>query len=40
MLVELCASNYAMYDGFVNGINGIFKTSTKHCDKTIIWIKF
>jgi hypothetical protein len=28
MLVELCASNYIMYDGLVNGANGIFKEST------------
>jgi hypothetical protein len=34
MLVELCASNYVMYDGFMNGANGIFKTSTTHCDET------
>jgi hypothetical protein len=40
MLVDLCASNYAMYDGFVNGIDGIFKASTTYCDKTIIWIMY
>ncbi len=35
-LVELCASNYATYDGLVNEVDGIFKTLTTHCDKTII----
>ncbi len=40
MLVELCASNYATFDGLVNGIDGIFKTSTTYCEKTIIWIMF
>ncbi len=25
MLVELCADNYATFDGLVNGINGILK---------------
>ncbi len=25
MLVELCASNHATYDGLVNGIDNIFK---------------
>ncbi len=28
MLVELCASNYIMYYGLVNGANGISKEST------------
>jgi hypothetical protein len=28
MLVELCANNYIMYDGLVNGANGIFKELT------------
>jgi len=23
-----------MYDGFMNGANGIFEASTTHCDKT------
>jgi hypothetical protein len=27
MLVELCVSNYATFDGFVNAIDGIFKAS-------------
>ncbi len=26
MLIELCASNYAMFDGLVNGTNNIFDT--------------
>ncbi len=36
MLVELCASNYATFNGIVNGVDGIFKTSTTYCEKTII----
>jgi hypothetical protein len=40
MLVELCASNYATFDGLVNGINDILKTSTTYCENTIIWIMF
>ncbi len=40
MLVELCVGNYATCDGLVNGIDGILKTSTTYCDKTIIWIMF
>jgi hypothetical protein len=40
MLIELCVGNYAMYDGLVNGANGIFKASTTYCGKTIIWIMF
>jgi hypothetical protein len=39
MLVELCASNYATFDGLMNGANDIFKTST-YCEKTIMWIMF
>jgi hypothetical protein len=38
MLVELCASNYATFDGLVNGGNDILKTSITYCEKTIIWI--
>jgi hypothetical protein len=38
MLVELCAGNYATFDGLVNGIDDIFKTWTTYCEKTIIWI--
>jgi hypothetical protein len=40
MLVELCVGNYATFDGFVNGVNGIFKASTTYCEKIIIWIMF
>jgi len=40
MLVELCDGNYATSYGLVNGANGIFKTSTTYCEKTIIWIMF
>jgi hypothetical protein len=40
MLVELCVGNYAMYDGFMNGANDIFKISKTYFDKTIIWIMF
>jgi hypothetical protein len=40
MLVELCVSNYATSNGLVNWADGIFKTSTTYCEKTIIWIMF
>ncbi len=40
MLVELCVSTYATFDGLVNGTNGIYKTSTTYCEETIIWIMF
>ena len=40
MLVKLCVGNYATFNGFVNEANGIFKTSTTYCEKTIIWIMF
>ncbi len=40
MLVELCVDNCATFDGFVNGVDCIFKTSTTYCEKTIIWIMF
>jgi hypothetical protein len=33
MLIELCASNYATLDDFVNAVDGILKTSTTYCDK-------
>ncbi len=33
MLVELCVGNYATFDGLVNGVDGIFKTSTTYCGK-------
>jgi hypothetical protein len=40
MFVELYVSNYATSYGLVNGVNGIFKTSTTYCEKLIIWIIF
>jgi hypothetical protein len=40
MLVELIAGIYATSNGFVNGTDGIFKTSTTYYEKTIIWIMF
>jgi hypothetical protein len=40
MLVELCVGNYVMYDGFVNGIDGILKVSITYCEKIIICIMF
>jgi hypothetical protein len=33
MLVELGVGNYATFDAFVNGANGIFKASTTYCEK-------
>jgi len=39
MLVELCVDNCAAFDGLVNEVDGIFKTST-YCEKTTIWIMF
>jgi hypothetical protein len=29
-----------MFDGLVNGADGIFKTTTSYHNKTIIWISF
>jgi hypothetical protein len=40
MLVEFYVGNYATSNGLVNGVDGIFKTSTTYCEKTIIWIMF
>jgi hypothetical protein len=40
MLVELCVGNYATYNGLMNGVDGILKTSITYCEKTIIWIMF
>jgi hypothetical protein len=40
MVVELCAGNFATYDGLVHGANGVFKTSTYYHNKTIVWILF
>jgi hypothetical protein len=39
-LVELCVCNYVTFDGLVNGVDDILKTSTTYCEKTIIWIMF
>jgi hypothetical protein len=36
MLVELCASNYEIFDGLVNKVDDIFKTSITYCENTII----
>jgi hypothetical protein len=35
MLVELCVSNYATFNGLVNGADGIFKTLTTYCKKPL-----
>jgi len=41
MLVELCVGNYATHDGLVNGVDGIFKRSTKVFNlEEVIWILF
>jgi hypothetical protein len=40
MVVELCARNYATYDGLVNGVDGVFKTPTSYHNKTIVWVLF
>jgi hypothetical protein len=40
MVVEVCAKNYATYDGLVNGVDVVFKTSTFYHNKTIVWILF
>ncbi len=41
MLVKLWVEDYATYDGFVNGTNGIFKAfKMTYWDKIIIWIMF
>jgi hypothetical protein len=39
MLIEL-VYKYAKYDGLVNGVDGICKTSITYNDRTIIWIMF
>jgi hypothetical protein len=36
MLVELCVGNYATSNGLLNGVDGIFKTSTTYYEKTIM----
>jgi hypothetical protein len=40
MLIELCAGNYAVSDGLINGADGLFKASTTYLDKSIMWILF
>jgi hypothetical protein len=40
MLVELCARNYIMLNGLINGANGIFEDYKKMSSKLFIWIKF
>jgi hypothetical protein len=41
MLVELYVGNCATSNGFINGANGIFKTSIIHIvKKSFIWILF
>jgi hypothetical protein len=41
MLVELCLGNYSTHDDLVNGINGIFQTSSKLVySQEVIWILF
>ncbi len=41
MLVELCVGNYAIHDGLVNGVDGIFERSTKVFNlEEVIWILF
>jgi hypothetical protein len=32
-LVELCVGNYATFDGIMNAIDGILKSSTTYCEK-------
>lgn len=39
MLVELC-NNYAIFDGLVNGADGLFKATSSHSNKSYIWINF
>jgi hypothetical protein len=41
MLVKLCANNYLTHDGLVNGVDGIFQTSSKLLNsQQVIWILF
>ncbi len=40
IVVELDVQNYATYDCFVNGVNGVFKTSTSYHNKTMVLILF
>jgi hypothetical protein len=34
MLIELCANNYATFDGLVNGVDDISKTSVTYNTKS------
>ena len=38
MLVELC-NNYVIFDGLINGADGLFKATTSFNNKFYIWIK-
>ena len=40
MLIELCAGNYTIHDGLVNGVDGLFKSSIVMNSKTYIFIEF
>ncbi len=41
MLVELCVINYVTFDGCVNRVDGIFKTSTTYNEiNHNLWIMF
>jgi len=41
MLVELCVGNHSTHDGLVNGVNGIFQTSSKLTySREVTWILF
>jgi hypothetical protein len=35
MLVKLCVGDYLTYDGFVNGANGLFETTSSFNGKSI-----
>ncbi len=39
MFIELCVKSYATYNGFVNGIDGLFKTTCVN-NKSYIWMNF
>jgi len=36
MLIELCARNYIISNGFVNGVDGIFKVYIESLSKSLI----
>jgi hypothetical protein len=40
MLIELCACNYCTNDGFVDGVEGFFKTTIESHLTSKIWVKF